>query len=502
MDMEKLVSLCKRRGFIFPSSEIYGGPQRLLGLRPARRRAEAEHQGRLVEGQRPGSRRHGRPRLLDHHEPQGLGGVRPRRRVQRPDGRLPARRKSVTGPTNSSSSATSLGSSIKLNRRSCVSLSWAGRRKMQRPPSTIVSRRSASKGLVPVRTRDLPEPSVEPLPRLSHQKSGFKRIGPAATQVGTLTEPRAFNLMFKTNVGAVGERLERRLSAPRDRAGDLRQLQERGRHRPREDPLRDRPDRQELPQRDHPAQLHLPLARVRADGDRVLLPPRRGRRVVRLLAQDAVPVVRRPRPRERASSASATTTRTNWPSTRPPRPTSSTPSRSASASWKGSPTGAITTSPSTRSSAARTSATSTRSARSGTSRTSSSPRPGPTGGRWPFLCEAYTEDEVGGETRTVMKFHPRFAPIKAAVFPLVKKDGMPEMAEKIYRDLKRHFNVFFDEKGAIGRRYRRQDEAGTPFGITVDGQTARRTGPSPSATATACASGACRPPASCRPSAT
>jgi glycyl-tRNA synthetase len=88
-----------------------------------------------------------------------------------------------------------------------------------------------------------------------------------------------------------------------------------------------------------------------------------------------------------------------------------------------------------------------------------------------FLCEAYTEDEVGGETRTVLKFHPRLAPVKAAVFPLVKKDGMPEIAEAIYRDLKRHFNVFFDEKGAIGRRYRRQDEAGTPFGITVDGQT-------------------------------
>jgi glycyl-tRNA synthetase len=88
-----------------------------------------------------------------------------------------------------------------------------------------------------------------------------------------------------------------------------------------------------------------------------------------------------------------------------------------------------------------------------------------------FLCEAYQEDQVGGETRTVLKFHPRFAPIKAAVFPLVKRDGMPEMAEKIYRDMKRHFNVFLDEKGAIGRRYRRQDEAGTPFGITVDGQT-------------------------------
>ena len=88
-----------------------------------------------------------------------------------------------------------------------------------------------------------------------------------------------------------------------------------------------------------------------------------------------------------------------------------------------------------------------------------------------FLCEAYVEDEVGGEKRTVLKFHPRLAPIKAAVFPLVKKDGMPEAAEQLYRDLKRQFNVFYDEKGAIGRRYRRQDEAGTPFCITVDGQT-------------------------------
>jgi len=88
-----------------------------------------------------------------------------------------------------------------------------------------------------------------------------------------------------------------------------------------------------------------------------------------------------------------------------------------------------------------------------------------------FLCEAYTEDEVAGEVRTVMKFHNRFAPIKAAVFPLVRKDGMPEKAEALYHDLKRHFPVFFDEKGAIGRRYRRQDEVGTPYGITVDGQT-------------------------------
>jgi glycyl-tRNA synthetase len=93
-----------------------------------------------------------------------------------------------------------------------------------------------------------------------------------------------------------------------------------------------------------------------------------------------------------------------------------------------------------------------------------------------FLCEAYTEDQAPDEngkmqTRTVMRFHPRLAPIKAAVFPLVKKDGMPEKAREIYLQLKKKFKVFYDEKGAVGRRYRRQDEAGTPFCITVDGQT-------------------------------
>ena len=94
-----------------------------------------------------------------------------------------------------------------------------------------------------------------------------------------------------------------------------------------------------------------------------------------------------------------------------------------------------------------------------------------------FLCEAYREDEAPDDkgkmqTRVVMQLHPRIAPIKAAIFPLVKKDGMPEIAKDLYRDLKRKYNVFYDEKGAVGRRYRRQDEAGTPFCVTVDGQTA------------------------------
>ena len=87
------------------------------------------------------------------------------------------------------------------------------------------------------------------------------------------------------------------------------------------------------------------------------------------------------------------------------------------------------------------------------------------------LCEAYSEDEIGGEARTVMRFHPRLAPIKAAIFPLVNKDGMPEKAQALYRELKAECNVFYDDKGAVGRRYRRQDEAGTPFCFTIDGQT-------------------------------
>jgi glycyl-tRNA synthetase len=87
------------------------------------------------------------------------------------------------------------------------------------------------------------------------------------------------------------------------------------------------------------------------------------------------------------------------------------------------------------------------------------------------LIDAYREEEVKGETRVVLRLHPALAPIKAGVFPLVNKDGMPEAARGVYDGLQGRFSVFYDDGGAIGRRYRRQDEAGTPFGITIDGQT-------------------------------
>jgi glycyl-tRNA synthetase len=86
------------------------------------------------------------------------------------------------------------------------------------------------------------------------------------------------------------------------------------------------------------------------------------------------------------------------------------------------------------------------------------------------LADAYTEEEVGGEQRVVLRLHPSIAPVKAGIFPLVKKDGMPEMARNIHDELRKRFPVFYDAGGSIGRRYRRQDEAGTPFGVTVDGQ--------------------------------
>lgn len=90
-----------------------------------------------------------------------------------------------------------------------------------------------------------------------------------------------------------------------------------------------------------------------------------------------------------------------------------------------------------------------------------------------FLCNAYDEDEAPTaegktEKRTVLRFHPRLAPIKCAVFPLVNKDGLQEVARLITDDLKKTFNVFYDESGAVGRRYRRQDECGTPYCVTVD----------------------------------
>ncbi len=87
-----------------------------------------------------------------------------------------------------------------------------------------------------------------------------------------------------------------------------------------------------------------------------------------------------------------------------------------------------------------------------------------------FLCDAYDEDEIGGEHRTVLRLHPRLAPVKVAVFPLLRKDGHPELAREVYDAVRRHVAAEYDDGGNIGKRYRRQDEIGTPFGVTIDHQ--------------------------------
>ena len=85
-----------------------------------------------------------------------------------------------------------------------------------------------------------------------------------------------------------------------------------------------------------------------------------------------------------------------------------------------------------------------------------------------FLCDAYDEDDLGGERRTVLKLHPRLAPVKAAILPLVRKDGQPELAREVHAALRGRMQTEYDEGGSIGRRYRRQDEIGTPYCVTID----------------------------------
>ena len=88
-----------------------------------------------------------------------------------------------------------------------------------------------------------------------------------------------------------------------------------------------------------------------------------------------------------------------------------------------------------------------------------------------LLCDAYDEDVQDNESRVVLRLHPRLAPITVGIFPLLRKDGQPEKALAIRDLLQQRFTVFYDQAGSIGRRYRRQDEVGTPFGVTVDHQT-------------------------------
>ena len=322
--------------------------------------------------------------------------------------------------------------------------------------------------------------------------------------------------MFKTYVGALGGEEDAAFLRPETAQGIFVNFKNVCDSTPGAGSVRHRPDRQELPQRDHAAELHLPLARVRADGDRVLLPSRARRPSgtstgataatsgISNLGLAGERLRLRDHDKEELSHYSCGTADIEYAFPfLPPgefgelegvahRGDFDLRSHMEGKLVRQGDELVVETRRRRQAAAPRQ-----RQGPDATSTTRPSerfmphviePSAGADRATLAFLCEAYTEDEVPDENgkmqqRVVLKFHPRLAPIKAAVFPLVKKDGMPEVAQKIYRELKPHFNVFYDEKGAVGRRYRRQDEVGTPFCITVDGQTLR-TAPSRSATAT------------------
>ena len=99
------------------------------------------------------------------------------------------------------------------------------------------------------------------------------------------------------------------------------------------------------------------------------------------------------------------------------------------------------------------------------------PSAGADRGTLAFMVDAYDEEQVEGRERVLLRLHPRLAPVKVAVLPLVNKDGQPELARKIYEELRVLMPAEYDTGGSIGKRYRRQDEIGTPWGVTVDHQT-------------------------------
>jgi glycyl-tRNA synthetase len=212
---------------------------------------------------------------------------------------------------------------------------------------------------------------------------------------------------------------------------------------------------------------------VRADGARVLRRAGHRCRLAPALDRHAPRLVPGPGAARGERAHSASTATRSWPTTPSGRSTSSTSSRSAGRSWRGSPTGPTSTCPSTRSSPARTSPTTTRRPTPATSRTWSSRRPAPTARPWPSWSTPTGRrrprpPRAGPRSAPVLRFDPRLAPIKAAVLPLSRNEQLNPMAREVAGSLRERWMIDYDDARSIGRRYRRQDEIGTPFCVTVD----------------------------------
>ena len=336
-DMDKLVSLCKRRGFIFPSSEVYGGINGFWDYGPLG-----------VELKRNIKEAWWRDNVQMRDDMVGLDcSIIMNPRVWEASGHVGGFSDPMVDcrATKERYRADQLYVFAYIfpavNHKGEPTEAWLAGLGSSPEEAAVGPEKKAAK-LAKRFGKPAEAPAVIPYLQLA-VADREKVIGPSTDDRGTLTEPRAFNLMFKTFVGALESETNVAYLRPETAQGifaNFKNVVDTGRVQAS---VRNRADRQELSQRDQSAQLHVPLARVRADGDRVFLSSRRGQRMVRLLAADRGFSGMWISGCGPTGSGCATMTAKSWRFIRPRRPTSSTRFPSGRASSKGSRTGVTTT---------------------------------------------------------------------------------------------------------------------------------------------------------------
>ena len=286
-----------------------------------------------------------------------------------------------------------------------------------------------------------------------------------------LTDPRQFNLMFKTHMGPVEDDAAVAYLRPETAQGifiNFKNVLQFARRKP---PFGIAQVGKSFRNEITPGNFVFRTREFEQMEMEYFVPPGRGPEVVRVLARRAGALVHGARASGPTTCACASTTPRSSRTTRRPPPTSSTCSRSAGPSSRGSPTAATSTSPSTRSSPARSSSTSTRSAARPTSRTSSSRPPAPTARRSPSSSTPTTPTSSRVESARCCASTPAWRRSRPRCCRWSPRPGCPSGRARSTRSVRSRVPAEYDEGGSIGKRYRRQDEIGTPWGITVDGQT-------------------------------
>ena len=291
---------------------------------------------------------------------------------------------------------------------------------------------------------------------------------PSCGKHGTFTEARQFNLMFKTHAGPVEDSAAVAYLRPETAQGmfvNFANVLQTTRKKP---PFGIAQVGKSFRNEITPQNWIFRTREFEQMEMEFFVPPADERAVVRVLVQRAPRLVRPPRHPGRPAAPAARTTPTSCRTTRRARPTSSSCSRGASTSSRASPSAPTTTSrPTPQHSGERLDYFDPPTNERYTPYVIE-PAAGATRTMAAFLLAAYDEDVINGEDRTVLRLHPRLAPYQVAVLPLSKKDTLTPLAHEVRKTLSQRYMVDYDETQAIGRRYRRQDEIGTPLAVTVD----------------------------------